>query len=235
MPFGQRLSISLKGRGGVLLLFCLLCLAQPALAWDGRWTSAPSGEWPVIDPGSTEGMSYTKERPQTYILPPARNYGDVDPEEFDELSWKDKTPFAPLQLNSTYIAGGKVIPPGFYQIKLGQYDDGSPNVQLDPTLVNAFLKEQQARTDAEKADKKWYSWLIPEKKYAEDHFQTLIIKQAGKVLLVLPIESITPYLKSRGEKLPGESVVWVDTDENPAQLKFFYKKMVFATNLKPGG
>ncbi len=194
-----------------------------ASAWDGRWTRAVSGEWPLVDPGSSEGKTGIKEHPQTFFIPPPRDFADVDPEEMDEAAGRMYTPYSAVRFTQDLSYLNKQIPQGFYQVKLGQWNDGSPNVNLS---TQGFTGGQQPQLAAPVSQKT---------------YQVFVLKKLGKVIAVVPIASVEKYQADRkfknlfGLKPSRDSYSWIDYDAQGLAmqpvLKFYYKKKIYATPL----
>lgn len=207
------------------IIACLL-LAGSAFAWDGRWTEAPSGSYPLPEVNdkarNIETDAGTDERPQTYntTLPP-RDYANVDPEEIIEAGGKDYSPYALVRMTQDFRINGKVYKKGYYHIKAGQWGDGSLNTQpLSNQLIAAHNALPPANGDEEQK----------KEKHPLDVF---LLKQNGNVLTVIPIHGKQAYQKQKGEKLPGRnaSLAWMEYEGPRPVLKFYYKKTVYFTYL----
>jgi hypothetical protein len=188
----------------------LPALAQQAKGiWDDHGTNAKSGvEGTLLDPGSTEGQSGVKPPPQTYFIPPPRQYEEVDPEEIRETKKRDYTPYALAQLPQTITYRGKLIPKGYYQIKLGFRNEGSPKTNLNETPT-----------------------LSPEEQ--ETIRRVLILKQLGKVVAVIPVQRFQVLDLSRKEKKkfkkPTAGLVYED---HAPVLQYRLKDEVYSTILE---
>lgn len=116
-----------------------------AWAWDGRWTQAVSGDGIFNDPGSSQGDAGTPERPQTFFTPPPRDYVDVDPEElsdyFDRRN-RHYSPYALARIEQNIRYQGIVIPKGYYVIKPGDTNDGSPRINFNTTVTTSNTQNQ---------------------------------------------------------------------------------------------
>lgn len=109
-------------------------------AWDDDWTQARSGTVGLFDdPDSSQGKAGT-DPPQKYYTPNPRDYIDVDPEELTDYFnryHKDYTPYALARITQNLRYNNIVIPKGYYLIKPGDINDGSPKINmrtLQPTM-----------------------------------------------------------------------------------------------------
>lgn len=113
-----------------------LALSSVAWAWDGDWTHARSGEGQgyIYDKKDSTGDAGTKERPQNFLIPPVRDYADVDPEELsDYFDRKNRhySPYAMARITRELRYNNVVIPKGYYLVKPGDIYDGSPRTNLN--------------------------------------------------------------------------------------------------------
>jgi hypothetical protein len=120
----------------LLYVLCLLGLFMPislVWAWDGDWTQAQSGKGDIFDdPDSSQGKAGT-DPPQKYLTPNPRDFADVDPEELDDYFDRYKKEYAPYALARIYQDlhyNDRIIPKGYYLIKPGDTNDGSPRVNM---------------------------------------------------------------------------------------------------------
>lgn len=120
----------------LLNLLCLLGLIMSlplAWAWDGDWTQARSGKGDIFDdPESTQGKAGT-DPPQKYLTPNPRDFVDVDPEELGDYFNRRNKEYAPYALARIYQDlhyNNRVIPKGYYLIKPGDVNDGSPRINM---------------------------------------------------------------------------------------------------------
>lgn len=115
-----------------LLYACFILTSAVSLAWDGNWTSARSGEYPYDSEDST-GKTGVPNAPQLFPTTPSLDYSDVDPEELDDYYTHGKkartyTPYALARVSQELRYNSKIlISPGYYLIKTGDFQDGSPN------------------------------------------------------------------------------------------------------------
>ncbi len=126
------------------LLLALLLGGGPALAWDDNWTQARSGDTLLYDKDSKHGNAGTDERPQTFFIPPPRDFWDVDPEELGDYGKKQYTPYALARVTQNISYNGFVLTPGYYLIKPGDYNDGSPRTNLGTQPSTAYLQPPPA-------------------------------------------------------------------------------------------
>ena len=116
---------------GVMIL--LVAISASALAWDGDWTQASSGRVGLFDdPDSTQGKAGT-DPPQKYYTPNPRDYIDVDPAELGDYFnryKKEYSPYALARITQNIHYNNVSIPKGYYLIKPGDANDGSPKVSL---------------------------------------------------------------------------------------------------------
>jgi hypothetical protein len=116
----------------VLMVGLLLC--PQVLGWDGDWTDARSGRTGTFDnPGSTEKTAGT-DPPQKYYTAAPRDYIEVDPEEIDDYFHrrnKNYTPYALARITQDLHYNLLTVPKGYYLIKPGDPEDGSPRVKLE--------------------------------------------------------------------------------------------------------
>lgn len=136
----------------VFLALCLISLIaqQAALAWDGNWTHAKSGNERDLfdDPGRSDKQSGT-DPPQKFWIPSVRDFADVDPEELhDYFDRKNRhyTPYALARIEQNIRYNNLTIPKGYYLIKPGGENAGSLKVNLQ--TVNGPLPMPQATTSA---------------------------------------------------------------------------------------
>ena len=194
------------------LMTAMLALGT-AHAWDGEWTRAKSGEYPAYDPGDKTGNAGTDERPQTFYIPPAREFDNVDPEELYR-SVSDYSPHAMAQFTRNVSVGGKPLNKGYYLVRLGQANDGSPR-----TNQGAFVPvSYEERKERKKADK-------------DAGFDLFVIYRVGTVAAVCPIQERQAYVKQKGDKLPKNPVAWIELENDQPVLKFYYKKTIYTSRL----
>lgn len=195
------------------VIFTLLLGAGSTSAWDGDWTRAKSGEWPAYDPGDSTGTAGTDEKPQTYFIPPSRDFDDVDTEELYRKV-KDYSPHALAQFTRSVRVSGSSLAKGYYLVRMGQAGDGSNNTNLGEIrpVTPDTLKTRQ------KEDKK-------------AGYDVFVIYKLGNVAAVCPIQHRERYEKQEGEKLPKQPVAWLDLENNQPVLKFYYDKTVYTSVL----
>lgn len=189
----------------------LVCLVQPVLAWDDRWTQGKSGTWPGYhetekkwtDSGSSP-KPFQRERP----APP--QFADIDLDENKDNNGKDYSPYSLVRFLHNAQINGKPFTKGYYLVKAGYYGDGSLNSRQAQNIQYGGL------SDKDKKD-------LP--------YQIFIFKQQGKVITVIPIERIEPYVIQKGEKRPKMPMAWVEDEGEQPVLKFYYKKRLYISRL----
>jgi hypothetical protein len=171
-----------------------------------RGTLGYSYSW--TDEKSTEMKSGIKEkdRIQEYWLPDKRNFEDLDLEASAEYLRHNYTPYALGALITDVKLGKTVVPKGFYQVKLGQWQDGSLNTNLNQ------LKEDVAKTNAQQAQtlikgsgarrvespvyqpkglsdgKTHLPKNLAQQKAMQKPIDVLILINMGKVMAVIPVD-----------------------------------------------
>jgi hypothetical protein len=121
-----------------LLAGVLILTSAISLAWDGDWTSARSGEFPYDSEDST-GKTGVPNAPQLFPTTPSLDYSDVDPQELDDYythgqKSRTYTPYALARVSQELRYNSKIVlPPGYYLVKTGNFQDGSPNKHNLPT------------------------------------------------------------------------------------------------------
>ena len=171
-----------------------------------RGTLGYSYSW--TDEKSSEMKSGVKEadRIQEYWLPDKRNFEDLDLEASAEYLRHNYTPYALGALITDIKLGKTVVPRGFYQVKLGQWADGSLNTNLPQLKTDlAKTKAQQAQTTvkglgARQVESASYQPKVlsdrknhPPKNLAQQKalqkpIDVLILINMGKVMAVVPID-----------------------------------------------
>ena len=127
-----------------LALAAAFALASPAFAWDGVWTQGVSGnEYGLYDAGVKQTDAGTPVRPQTFFIPPPRDYWDVDPEELSDYGKKRYSPYALARINQDIRYNGLLIPKGYYEIKPGDANAGSPRINLGTQSATSYLRAPQ--------------------------------------------------------------------------------------------
>jgi hypothetical protein len=250
--FAKRLAL------GFIALFLLNVMAQPkpvaqlilsdlifpaAQAWDGEWTDAESGRTGLFeDPGSTHGQAGT-DPPQKYYTPAPRDYADVDPEELNDYfqRWdKDYSPYALARITQDLHYRQFVLPKGYYLIKPGDIQDGSPHVKLkdlEPAIAESQPLPEVEDEDAAKLTGKKQSPKKPSKKSNEttlhhSAYQVLVIKRQGKVIVVVPIHRRQFYRPAYHDKIPNHALAWVEEEDRHPVLKFYFHNWLYATDFQ---
>jgi hypothetical protein len=216
-----------------LVLLCFLGWISGAGAdkkfnfWDGDWTDGSSGtENDLGDKDDTTGKS-GNDPPQWFFIPSPRQFKDVDPEDLSEQRGRDYTPYAMARLISDVrLQDKKVLKKGYYQVKLGQLNDGSqanhlddPQRQQATILAGASIVSNRKKSSYQQLQR----GTLP---------QTLVMKQLGKVIVVFPISRREPWRKEKGDKrrYPKPLAGVVQENRRPV-LKYFDGKMIYSSDL----
>jgi hypothetical protein len=236
------------------LLLSLHFFLSAAWAWDGNWTEAKSGQGDVIyDPDSSQGKAGT-DPPQKFLTPNPRDYADVDPEELDDYYHrrnKDYSPYALARITQDLHYNNIVIPKGYYLVKPGDVNDGSPRVNLK-TLNQAapnqsvIAAESQGEVGSQLAP--LYAATdpgstgtanpqpIPETnpKLNKDApvYSVFVLKRQGKVIGVVPINRMESYKPPRDQKIPKQALAWMEIEDRHPVLKFYFKKQLYCTDFQ---
>jgi hypothetical protein len=213
-------------KAGVFLLFWLIglgfgvCFATeneavaPIFQKPDFWEEEPynkgtlgySYSW--TDEKSSEMKAGIKEadRIQEYWLPDKRNFEDLDLEASAEYLRHNYTPYALGALITDIKLGKTVVPRGFYQVKLGQWLDGSLNTNLNQLKIDlAKTNAQQVQAMSKGAgarqvespmyqpkglnDAKSQSpKTLAQQKAMQRPIDVLILINMGKVMAVIPID-----------------------------------------------
>ena len=243
--FAKRLTLGFMALlllGAMAHMKPLACLIFPeAQAWDGEWTDAKSGRTGLFeDPGSTHGQAGT-DPPQKYYTPAPRDYADVDPEELNDYfkRWdKDYSPYALARITQDLHYRQFVLPKGYYLIKPGDIQDGSPHVKLknlEPTIAESEplpeVEEDAQPTSKKKASKK-PSPKKNETTLQHSAYQVLVIKRQGKVIVVVPIHRRQFYRPAYHDKIPNRALAWVEEEDRHPVLKFYFHNWLYATDFQ---
>ena len=211
----------------VIISTSLSILSLPGHAWDGEWTYARSGDWPGgYDPGNSNGKAHA-EKPlkRDFFIPPIPAFEDLDPEEFEELTKKGYTPYVVARFHFDIRVNGKVMPKGYYQIKVGQYSDGSPNTTL--AGPSSGFNTGLMPGSREKFRNHW--WQFNRRKAPREVF---VIKHLGKVMNVVAITRIEPYIRDKDEKKQKQDLAWLEKSETGnTVLKLYHKKMLYIADI----
>ena len=188
-----------------------------------RGTLGYKYDW--TDPKSSEMKSGIKEgdRIQEYWLPDKRPFEDLDLEAADEYLRHNYTPYALGILCADVKLGKLVIPKGFYQVKLGQWQDGSLNTnlnQLKADVAKSNAQQTQAMTKGAGARqvespiykpkglslseaKNHQPKNLAQQKAMQRPIDVLILINMGKVMAVIPVDEKTFIAgKKRFETVP---------------------------------
>ncbi len=326
------------GRVLVALAFTLLLVTPGALAWDGNWTEAKSGNDFYADPNSTDGTSGTPLTPLSFFTAPPRKFVDVDPDELNDYYKRgvrrEYSPYALARISHDLHYNGITIPLGYYLIKAGDSDAGSPKTNLrsvstspaktadaiqDTSLPPTLAEQSQRRRMASKSPSGAFNggalpypqrqahdlkpvslpgtitsnttsvpsstrvYTSPESddsalsrdsylpvQYASPNaggnpfpnagtgtaaqykpkkpflrqvapnlgtpatpvFRTLVFKQLGRVIAVVPIEQVQQYQREKKEKVPNRALAWVEMDGDIPILHYYLDKCLYTTRFQ---
>jgi hypothetical protein len=216
-----------------LLLACLLT-ASAGWAWDGDWTQGRSGYGNDIfeDTGRSDGQSGT-DPPQKFWKADPRDYANVDPEElhdyFDKRKHRDYVPYALARVEQALRYQNFTLPKGYYLIKPGDANDGSPLVTLDTTRGKVDSLQSPAESGSPPSQPGNRPASLS-KRVA--FYQSFVIIRQGKVLGVVPVHRMTPYKPPREVKVPRQALAWVAWENRRPVLKFYYKKWLYETDFQ---
>jgi hypothetical protein len=130
--------------------------SKPDTFWPTDWWGRETGfERTWYDPALNEGLFNHKdmeEDPRDYWLPKHPEFDEVDLEAFNEQAFNNYTPYAVGMLPYHIKMGKRSLKPGVYQFKLGQWDDGSIEVNLRNEAYHlpdyTFLSNSPVRNEA---------------------------------------------------------------------------------------
>lgn len=248
--------------GWILIIICLMAPGS-AFAWDGNWTHAKSGNERDLfnDPGRSDWQAGT-DPPQKFWIPSVRDFADVDPEELhDYFDRKNRhyTPYALARVEQNIRYNNLTIPKGYYLIKPGDDNDGSPKVNLNtlngqrpssaPTQpetlpIAATQNLPPLETEVEEEAVPSAIHQLPALPNPTNNppptidpkapmYQTFVIIRQGKVIGVVPIHRMSQYQRAdKHEKKPKTAMAWVEWVERKPVLKFYYKKWVYETEFQ---
>lgn len=240
------LQIASAGSVSLMLLAFAFC-HQAAMAetgfWDDNFTHAKSGIWDdnftraksgvegdLLDPGNSDGKSGLKVPTQTFFIPPPRDFENVDPEEIADNKKKDYSPYALALFPQNFVYRGVTISKGYYQVKLGDRNDGSPKANL-----NELAKKPPSRQTVNFAPNGLPEDAVPQTSEASDDFddvkRTLVLKKLGNVVLVLPVDRREVRKRAKGEKKIKRPISKVEFENHMPVLKYFIKNTVYSTYL----
>lgn len=185
-------SLYAADKEAVAPLFERVTFFDDGWAVDSSWYH---GGWP--DPGSSEGKTGQKEKdsPFSFLIPPSRQWADVDLATLSEAEGKSTTPYALIQLPRPSIIGGRMVPAGYYQIRLGLLGSGSQKISLPPAQATA---NTQAR------------------KLFQPRVAVFI--QLGVVKAVAPVGLVRPWVATVGEPKPPKGPVALLQNQNTQPL-----------------
>lgn len=198
---------------------------QSAQAWDGHWTQAPSGTYPLPEPDpkayniDTNSGAETHPRYFVNIMPP-RNYDDVDPAEMADYTGKNYSPYALTEFMQDLHWQGKTFPKGYYHVKISRWGVASNNTLPLMNELHAEARPQLTSVPEGGKDK-----AVP--------MDVLVLKQHGTVMTVIPIVGHEAYDKPKHSKWPADSLAWVEWEGDQPVLKFYYKKTVYFAYMDP--
>lgn len=181
-----------------------------------RGTLGYKYDW--TDPKSSEMKSGIKEgdRIQEYWLPDKRPFEDLDLEAADEYLRHNDTPYALGILCADVKLGKLVVPKGIYQVKLGQWQDGSLNSNIGtlqtaletppPTATGTHPpspRKQESPTYQPKAltnKQPPTPKTLAQQKAMQRTVDVFILINMGKVVAVLPIDEKQWIPNASGKK-----------------------------------
>jgi hypothetical protein len=235
------------------------CRCHPVWAWDGNWTDASSGRVGLYDnPGSTDGQAGT-DPPQKYYTASPRDYAEVDPDELNDYFHrrnKDYTPYALARITQDIHYNSWVIPKGYYLIKPGDAEDGSPQVNLgmlngpQPSyapkamipIANGPIISPMPSPDPDMSTPNpmpdpnpgsgAHASIKPQANPKKKVYEVLVIKRQGKVIAVVPIHRKQSYYPAHKEKIPSKALAWVEEEDRHPVLKFYYHHWIYSTDFQ---
>lgn len=218
--------------------------AQTKGIWDGTLTQAKSGIWDdtythaksgvegdPIDPGNSDGKSGVKNPPWTFFIPPPRYYENVDPEQISDNKKKDYSPYALALFPQNFTYRGRAISKGYYLVKLGDEDGGSPKTNLHAEFPKEYPTVTDPVADFQREQEK-HKTRQEKKEEAASAARTLILEQLGNVITVLPINRREAYKAEKGQpKKFKRALAEVVFENHVPLLKYYYKKTIYVTDL----
>jgi hypothetical protein len=218
----MRLGIACLVSFAVSFLFIGRAGAQDVGIWDNNLTQGRSGvEGDLGDEKNSDWKSGLKTPNTWFFIPPKRQFADVDLDEVGaEKAYRYATDPVVL-LNQTVRVQGRWIPKGYYQVKLGDANDGSLNVQLASTAQAMPQMIQPVQAGGRNQP-------LPQ----PPAFSTFVFKKLGKVVAVVPISTVAPFTPPKKEKRKyKQPVAMVELENQVPVLKIYYKQMVYAAPL----
>lgn len=244
----------------LLLLYSLSFFPMAAFAWDRDWTSGASGEY-LYDSESTQGKSGVPTAPQHYLIPPVPDYDEVDPEELDDYFGHGKreySPYALARISQELRYNDKiVIPRGYYLVKVGDFQDGSPKTNISQAGVTLSLEKRSFWKSSPKEALPEEVPTIKSKKHAPPVLpRVFILKRLGKVVAVVPIHRAEHYIptldrhkdesvnrepekldskgtdKTSKKKLPSQALAWIEMEDRRPVLKFYHRHHLYSTTFQ---
>lgn len=207
------------------LLLVLLFQGNWAFSWDGDWTDGKSGQDYIYDKENSTGKAGS-DPPQTFLKPSDRDYLNVDGKELDDYfkqrHHKDYTPYAVLRLPHAIRYQGMTIQAGYYHLKIGGWNEGSPIKTLQTPPPQPALSLPPPKPGAKPAN--------PPKKLPMQ--QVFIFKDHGNVIAVMPIQRVSIYKPKRKDKVPKCSLAWLEEENRQSVIKYYDKHWLFSTTLE---
>lgn len=218
---------------GLLLLGSLFTNA--AWAWDGDWTDgrARMGEY-LYDKGSSQGKAGS-DPPQTFLIPPTREYIDVDGEELSDYfnrHNKDYAPHALTRISQTLYYGPTKIPKGYYLIKIGLLGAGSPNSKqkADAEAAVQTLPPLNPKPATQAAP--YTSPKAPVNASKLPAYRQLVFIQTGRVIATVPIHRVQAYKPDKKDKIPKHALAWIEIEDRHPVLKFYNRHWLYSTDFR---
>jgi hypothetical protein len=207
--------------------------------WDDASSFGKSGADPERpDPDESTGKSGVSPGPQSFWIPPVPPFEDVDPEELWDYqksrlpkSWRgrDKSPYALLQLYQALSFRGVWLPKGYYLVKAGDWNDGSARLKADWRTTVPVQVSSAAGAWPPAPQTKQQRWYQHAPMLGPQNYQTLILKQYGRVMAVFPVSRIQAYQgHSAKEKRPSMPVAWLETAGPKKMLHYFERGFVYS-------
>ncbi len=117
----------------LLVILCLLIIGNPVFAWDGDWTEGQSGVEPnLYDEGNSDTKSGLDGKYEFFYIPPVPQWEQVDWEELQDNRKGNKSPYVILQIPQPVKFRGQWLTKGYYLVKIGDSNDGSPSFLAPP-------------------------------------------------------------------------------------------------------
>ncbi|MBY0451082.1 MAG: hypothetical protein K2X01_10710 [Cyanobacteria bacterium] len=198
--------------------------------WDGIYTEGKSGtEGDLNDPKNSEGKTGVSPDPQHYYIPPPRYFYDVEKDDITVRRAPDYNKDALVTLMQPFRYQNQWIPKGYYHVHLGKFDAGSEKHPINLSTEAAIQPPELPRSRLSRLRDK--TPLLKSDKPPED-FHSVIFKQLGRVIAVLPITNKELYEPQKGQvkqyKKPKAIVVF---EQQHPVLKIVYRRIIYSCQL----